>query len=79
MYPFIEAAAPRSIVIRYTGPPIATHVSIFFPLVYLEMSLLPSISLYHCRFLFVLLYGEDVVRFSLPNSVFLPCDHGLEF
>ena len=23
--------------------------------------------------------GEYVVRFSLPNGVFLPCDHGLDF
>ena len=25
------------------------------------------------------LYGEYVVRFPLPDSVFLPCDHGLDF
>ena len=25
------------------------------------------------------LYGEYVVRFFLPNGVFLPCDHGLDF
>ena len=24
-------------------------------------------------------YGEYVVRFSLPDGVFLPCDHGLDF
>ena len=25
------------------------------------------------------LYGEYVVRSFLPNCVFLPCDHGLDF
>ena len=25
------------------------------------------------------LYGEYVVRSFLPNGVFLPCDHGLDF
>ena len=24
-------------------------------------------------------YGECVARFLLPNGVFLPCDHGLDF
>ena len=32
--------------------------------------------LYHYRFLLV---GDHVVRFSLLDSVFLPCDHGLDF
>ena len=39
------------------------------------MSLFPSI-LYHSRFLSI---GEYVVRFSLPDGIFLPCDHGLDF
>ena len=43
LYAFIEAAALRSIVLRYAGAPIATRVSFFFPFVYLEMSLFPSI------------------------------------
>ena len=38
------------------------------------MSLFPSI-MYHCRFL---LYGEFVVRFFLPDGVFLPCDNELD-
>ena len=25
------------------------------------------------------LYGEHVVHFFLPDGVFLPCDHGLDF
>ena len=44
LYAFLEAAALRSIVLRYAGgAPIATRVSFFFPFVYLEMSLFPSI------------------------------------
>ena len=45
-YAFVEAAAPRSIVLRYAGALIATRVSFLFfspPFVYLEMSLFPSI------------------------------------
>ena len=75
-YSFIGAAALRSIVLRYAGAPIATRVSFFFPLVYLDMSLFPSI---FCTIAVFSLYGEYVVRFSLPNGVFLPCDHGLDF
>ena len=47
LYAFVEAAALRSIVLRYAGAPIATRVSFFsffpFLFVYLEMSLFPSI------------------------------------
>ena len=39
LYAFAEAAALRSIVLRYAGAPIATRVSLLF----LEMSLFPSI------------------------------------
>ena len=42
LYGFVEAAVLRSIVLRYAGAPIATRVS-FFPFVYLEISLFPSI------------------------------------
>ena len=34
--------------------------------------------LYHFRFLFVWTI-EHVERSFLPNGVFLPCDHGLDF
>ena len=46
LYAFVEAAALRSIVLRYAGVLIATRVSFFFFFsffVYLEMSLFPSI------------------------------------
>ena len=75
LYAFVEAAALRSIVLRYAGAPIATHtyMSLFL---FLEVSLFPSIS---CIISAFFLYGEYVVRFLLPNGVFLPCDHGLDF
>ena len=76
---FVEAAALRSIVLRYAGVPIATRVSFFFVFpffyVYLEMSLFPSILFiylfyfYHFRILFVW-HGEYVVRSFLPDGVF---------
>ena len=73
---FVEAAALRSIVFRYAGAPIATRVSFFFPFVYLEMSFFPKT---FCAIAVFSLYGEYVVRSFLPNGVFLPCDHRLDF
>ena len=71
LYAFVEAAALRSIVLRYAGVPIATLVSFFFlffvVVVYLEMSLFPSI---FCNIFAFSLYGEYVVRFFLPDDVF---------
>ena len=72
---FVEAAALRSIILRYAGVPIATRVSFFFFsfffLVYLEMSLFPSTFFF---FFFTIsafsLYGEYVVRSFLPGGVF---------
>ena len=78
---FVEAAALRSIVLRYAGAPIATRVSFCssfcFPYyVHLEMSLFPSI---FCTIAAFSLNGEYVVRSFLPNGVFLPCNHKLDF
>ena len=53
LYAFVEAAALRSIVLRYAGAPVATHVSFFFLFVYLEMPLFSEYFLCHFRFLFV--------------------------
>ena len=67
LYAFVEAAALRSIVLRYyAGVPIATRVSFFFLFlfIYLEMSLVPSI------FSAFSLYGEYVVCSFLPDGVF---------
>ena len=57
------------------------HMSLFFPpFVYLEIDVAFSeYFLYHFRFIFVVQYGEYVVRSFLPNGVFLPCDHELDF
>ena len=52
LYAFVEAAALRSIVLRYAGVPIATRFFLFLFFFLLEMSLFPSV-LYHFRFLFV--------------------------
>ena len=48
-----------------------------FPFVYLEMSLFPF--LFFCTIAVFSLYGEYVVRFFLPDGVFLLCDHGQDF
>ena len=57
LYGFVEAAALRSIVLRYAGVPIATRASFFYFFlfsVYLEMMYV-AFSEYHFRFLFVYL------------------------
>ena len=33
----------------------------------------------HCIIAVLSLYGEYIVRFLLPDGVFLPCAHGLDF
>ena len=85
LYALVEAAALRSIVLRYAGAPIATQVPLFiyfsffffiFFVFCLEMSLFPSIS---CTIVAFSLYGVYAVRSFLPNGVFLPCDHVLDF
>ena len=77
LYAFVEAAALRSIVLRYAGVPIAARVFFVFLFlyVYLEMSLFSSI---FCTISVFSLYGEYVVRSFLPDGIFLPCDHGLD-
>ena len=49
----VEAAALRSIALRYAGAPIVTRVYFFYFFVYFEMSLSSSLFLYHFRFIFV--------------------------
>ena len=73
---FVEAVALRAIVLRYAGAPTVTRVFFFFPFVCLEMPLFPSI---FCTIAAFSLNEEDVVRSFLPNGVFLPCNHGLDF
>ena len=57
-------------------PDRATRVFFFFLFVYLEMSLFPSI---FCTIAVFSLTGEYIARSFLPDGVFLPCDHGLDF
>ena len=70
VYAFIEAAALAS----FNRPSLCrrpdSHTFFFlsfFPLIYLEMSLFPSI---FCTIAVFSLYGEYVVRFSLLDGVF---------
>ena len=65
LYAFVEAAALRSIVLRYAGVPLATRFPPLF--VYLEMSLFPSI---FCTIAVFSLFGEYVVRFLSFRMVF---------
>ena len=62
LYTFIEAAALRSIVLRYVGALTATCEFSFFPFISLKMSLFPIIV---CTIAVSSLYGEYVVRFFL--------------
>ena len=69
LYTFIEAAAVRSIVLRYAGSPTATRVFFFFLFVVLLEMMSLSSSIF-CIIAVFSLYGEYVVRFSLPDGVF---------
>ena len=60
----------------HAGAPIPTRVSFFPPFFSLEMSLFPNI---FSTFAVFSSYGEYAVRSFLPNGVFLPCDHGLDY
>ena len=63
LFAFTEAAALRSIGVRYS------------------ICMLPDVAFseYFCTITVFSLYDKYVVRFSLPDGVFLPCDHGLDF
>ena len=78
LYAFVEAAALRSIVLRYAGAPIAARVFflLFFPFCLFGDVAFPEYFLYHCRFLSM---ESTSCIFFLPDGVFLPCDHGLDF
>ena len=77
LYAFVEAAALRSIVLRYTGVPIAKRVCLFLFLFYLEMSLFPNI----CFVPFPLSLCMESTSYVLSFRMvfFLPCDHELDF
>ena len=57
-----------------------TTVSVIFCTFYFCLLGQVAFSEYFCTIILVSsLYGEYVVRFFLPDGVFLPCDHGLDF
>ena len=62
-------------VFMFSLKPRPTRVSFFFPFVYLEMSLFPSI---FCTIAAFSLYRKYAVRVFLPDGAFLSCDHGLD-
>ena len=70
LYAFVEAAALRSIVLRYAGAPIATRVFVFV----FSFCLFGDVAFseYFCTIAAFSLYREYVVRSILPNGVFLP-------
>ena len=72
-YAFVEAAALRSIFLRYASAPIATRVSFSF------FGDGAFSEYFFCTISAFSLYGEYIVRSFLPNGVFLPCDNGLDF
>ena len=63
LYAFVEAAALRSVVLRYAGAPIATRVyfCLFGDVAFSEY--------FFCTIPAFFLYGEYVVRSFLPNGV----------
>ena len=63
---FFDMQAPRQ-----------PHMFLPFSLLILMRCRFFRVFLYHCRFL--VLCGEYVVRFFLPDGVSLPCDHGPDF
>ena len=65
LHAFIEAVALRPIVLRHAGAPIATRLFIYLFFVYLDMSLFPSIFLYHCRFSCVWRVRRSFVPFRM--------------
>ena len=76
LHAFVEAAALRSIVLRYADAPIATRVSFFFSFCLFGDVAFSEYFLYHCRFRFVC----RVRRTFFPSGwCLLPCDHGLDF
>ena len=73
LYDFVEAAALRSIVLRYAGAPIATHACFFlFSYCFLEMSLFPStfstIAVFSLYGEYVCVCESVVIRFILDVS-----------
>ena len=84
-YAFVEAAALRSIVLRYAGVPIATRVSFFFVFVFVFVAFFEYLFYFILFFIFVpfplSLCMESSTSYVLSFRMvfYLPCDHGLDF
>ena len=76
LYAFVEAAALRSIVLRYAGAPIATRVSFFsfFFFGYVAFS-----EYFFVPLSFSLCMESTSYVLSFRMVFFLPCDHELDF
>ena len=70
LYAFVEAAALRSIVLRYAGVPIATRVSFFLFFPFCLFGGVAFFEVFFCTISAFSLYGEYVVRSFLPDDVF---------
>ena len=80
LYAFVEAAALRSIVLRYAGVPIATRVSFFFFFLFL-FCLFGDAAFSEYLFRFLLFNSMESTSYVLSFRMvfFLPCDHALDF
>ena len=75
MLSFVEAAALRSIVLRYAGVPIATRVSFFL---FFPFCLFGDVAF--SEYFFVPFPLSYVLSFRMVFfRVFYLCDHGLDF
>ena len=78
-YAFVEAAALRSIDLRYERAPIATRVFLLL-LLFLRCRFFRVFFLYHFRFIFVWRVRRTFFpSFRMVFFYVLPCDHGRNF
>ena len=77
LYAFVEAAALRSIVLRYTGVPIATRVSFF--LFFLSFLFIWRRRFFRVFFPLSLCTESTSYVLSFRMVFFLSGDHGLNF
>ena len=55
------------------------HTRTWISHIYVILGLESDQSIFCTIAIFCLLYGEYIVRYFLPDGVFLPCDHGPNF
>ena len=81
LFAFTEATILRSIVLRYACALTATRSYLTTVYVLFRFYFFQDVAFseYFCAITVISLYGEYAVRFSLPDGVFLSCDHRLDF